>query len=74
MNRLQKFVEGSSDGKKSGRTAYAFGPDRLPSPTPGLEWQTVPFNASDELIKNAGLKAVFQDAIANGCAMVKIGG
>jgi hypothetical protein len=34
MNRLQKFVEGSSNGKQSGRTAYAFGPDNLPEPTP----------------------------------------
>jgi hypothetical protein len=74
MNRLQKFVEGRSNGKKSGRTAYAFATDDLPEPTPGFEWQTVPFHAGDELIGNPDLKAVFETALATGCATVKIGG
>jgi hypothetical protein len=74
MDSLQKFVEGRSNGKKSGRIAYALGPDNLPKPTSGFEWQAVPFDAGDELLRSAGLKAVFQAALETGCATVKIGG
>jgi hypothetical protein len=73
MNQLQKYVERRSEDSKSRRIAYALGSDRLPEPTPGFEWQALPFQAGDELNKNSGLQKVFQAAMATGCATVKIG-
>jgi len=71
MNRLRKFVELSPNGDRSGLVAYAFGPTNLPEATPGFTWQAIPsFNASDELIEDPRLKAVFRDAITNGCATI----
>jgi hypothetical protein len=71
MNRLQKFVEQDPYREKSGRTAYAFGPDKLPEATNGLQWKPViSFRAADELMQNAGLKEVFKAALANGVAVV----
>jgi hypothetical protein len=74
VNRLQKFVEQGAYGEKAGRTAYAFGPDNLPEPGKNLEWKPVTsFRPADELMENAGLKEVFQSAIAKGCAVVGSG-
>jgi hypothetical protein len=71
MNRLQKFVEQGPYGEEPGRTAYAFGPDNLPEPDKGLEWQPVTsFRPADELMEDAGLKDVFKSAIKNGYAVV----
>jgi hypothetical protein len=74
MNRLQKFVEQGTYGEGPGRTAYAFGPGNLPEPGKDLQWRPVAsFCPADELIENAGLKEIFQSAIANGCAVVSSG-
>jgi hypothetical protein len=71
MNGLMKFVEQGAYGEKSGRIAFAFKLTSLPTPIEGMDWQPVnSFNAADELIANAGLKHVFDIAIAKGCALV----
>ena len=69
MQRLQKFVEKGAAGP--GRIAYAFGPERLPPTERGRHWELVTaFKPADELLTNGDLKAVFQIAIAEGCAVV----
>jgi hypothetical protein len=71
MNRLQKFVERRADGKRSGRVAYAFSSANLPSPGAGLDWRLDhDFDAAEEVLADDGLRAVFKEAIANGCAIV----
>jgi hypothetical protein len=72
MNRLQKFVERRSDGKRSGRVAYAFSTANLPTPGAGLDWsRDNDFNAADEVLADDGLKPVFKLAIDAGCAIVE---
>lgn len=68
--KLQKFIEQSNEGKQ-GRVAYAFKTESLPEPVDGLNWRLVDsFNAAEELLKDATLKAVFKLAIDGGCAIV----
>ncbi|MVT69991.1 hypothetical protein GPL21_33450 [Bradyrhizobium pachyrhizi] len=70
MNRLQKFVEQGAYGERPGRTAYAFNATMLPEPTAGLDWRPVAgFSAGDEVLKERGLKTVFQTAIKRGFAI-----
>jgi hypothetical protein len=72
MNRLQKFVERHSDGKRSGRVAYAFSTANLPAPGAGLDWRPDhDFSAADEVLADDALKAVFKLAIDAGCAIVE---
>jgi hypothetical protein len=72
MTRLQKFVERArAHGEGSGRHAYVLQSSALPRASNGMEWHAVKkFNAADEVLKNPGLKAVFQKAIETGCAIV----
>ena len=68
MSRLQKFVEKGRDGPA--RVAYAFGAERLPPAEHGRQWELVAgFNPAEELLENGSLRAVFQTAIAEGCAV-----
>ena len=73
MNRLQMFVEHSvTGGYRSKRAAYAFAPENLPPPGENLEWKTVSsFNAADEIMRDAGLKDIFIQAVEKGCAIVE---
>ncbi len=67
--RLQKFIKESAGA--AARVAYAFGAERLPPSQTGRQWKQVErFNAAEELLANGDLKAVFQNAIAKGCAVL----
>jgi hypothetical protein len=69
VNRLQKFVETSTESVERIRTVYALGTDKLPAPQKGAEWQAViDFNARDDLLRNPSLKGVYLVAIAEGYA------
>jgi len=71
MNRLQKFVERRADGKRSGRIAYAFSSANLPSPGAGLDWRLDrDFKVAEEVLADDGLRTVFKQAVASGCAIV----
>lgn len=73
MSRLEKFIE-MRDGGERRRTAYALGAERLPAPVAGARWHLVSdFNASDELLVNAGLEGVYRVAIADGFAVLPAG-
>ena len=73
MNPLQKFVERRSDGKRSGRVAYAFSEANLPSPGAGLDWRRDhDFNAAEEVLADDRLRAAFRLAIDTGCAIVEL--
>jgi hypothetical protein len=69
VNRLQKFVEKGAAGPA--RVAYAFGAERLPPAERGRQWERVAdFKPAEELLEKGDLKAVFQIAIAEGCAVI----
>ena len=62
----------TTERQRSGRVAYVFSQANLPSPRAGLEWRLDPdFNAADEVLAEADLKAVFKLAIDAGCAIVE---
>jgi hypothetical protein len=72
VNKLQKFIEKGAAG--SARIAYAFGAERLPPAQARKQWELVAgFNPAEELLENGSLKAVFQIAIAEGCAVISCG-
>jgi hypothetical protein len=69
MKPLQKFVK--KGGPEPARVAYALDADKLPTPEEGARsYLVTDFNAADELLEHANLKAVFQIAIADGCAVL----
>jgi hypothetical protein len=69
VNRLEKFVE--KDAAGTARIAYAFGPDRLPPAQRGRHWERVAdFKPAEELLEKGDLKAVFQIALTEGCAVI----
>jgi hypothetical protein len=69
VNRLQKFVEKGNAGQE--RVAYAFGADRLPPARRGRHWERVgDFKPAEELLEKGDLKAVFQIALTEGCAVI----
>ncbi|MCA6099186.1 hypothetical protein [Bradyrhizobium australafricanum] len=71
MNRLQKFVERGAYGEGPGRTAYALDPAKLPVPTAGFDWRVVSdFRPGAAILADQGLKAIFQQALENGFALV----
>jgi hypothetical protein len=74
MNRLQKFVERSEDGKPTGRVAYVLKPELLDTPVRGKQWHADPsFNAAEAVLKDASLKDTYRSAIAEGIALVVTG-
>ena len=57
MNRLRKYVEWMSRGRRTNRIAY-------------VEWQPdKKFSVADELLNNPDLKAVFKEALKTGVAL-----
>jgi hypothetical protein len=69
VNRLQKFVEKGAAGPA--RVAYAFGAERLPPMEHGRHWERVAdFKPAEELLRNVSLKAIFQIALTEGCAVI----
>jgi len=70
MNRLRKYVEWMSRGRRTNRTAYVIKEWDLPLPLPGAEWQLDPkFSVGDELLNNPDLKAVFKEVLEQGVAL-----
>ncbi len=70
MNRLRKYVEWMSRGRRTNRIAYVMKEWDLPSPGPGAEWQPdAKFSPGDELLSNPDLKAVFKEALEKGVAL-----
>ena len=68
MNRLRKYVEWMSRGRRTNRIAYVMKESDLP--LPGAEWQPdKKFSVADELLNNPDLKAVFKEALQKGVAL-----
>ena len=66
-NKLARYVEWQSGGRRTGRVAYVIGKQHLPEPIAGAEWQIdSKFNVSEEILRDPTIKA----AIANGVEMV----
>jgi len=73
MNRLRKYVEWMSRGRRTSRIAYVMKEWDLPLPLPGAEWQPdKKFSVADELLNNPELKAVFEEALAKGVALYSV--
>jgi hypothetical protein len=71
MNRLKKLIEQDPRGDRPGRVAYVLDRKTLPAPTEGFEWRTVDeFRPGDAILDDPGLKAVFERALREGCAIV----
>src|SRR4051812_34349731 len=63
MNRLRKYVEWMSRGRRTDRIAYVMKEWDLPVPLPGAEWQLdASFNAGDEILRDPEL-AVYKAAL-----------
>jgi len=70
-NKLARYVEWQSGGRRTGRVAYVIGKQHLPEPIAGAEWQIdSKFNVSEEILRDPTIKAAFKAAIANGVEMV----
>jgi hypothetical protein len=70
MNRLRKYVEWMSRGRRTNRIAYVMKEWDLPMPLSGTEWQPdMNFSVADELLSNPDLKAVFKEALEKGVAL-----
>jgi hypothetical protein len=70
MNRLRKYVEWMSRGRRTNRIAYVMKEWDLPLPLPGAEWQRAKkFSAADELLSNPDLETVFKEALEKGVAL-----
>lgn len=71
MDRLRKYVEWMSRGRRSNRIAYVLKEWDLPFPLPGAEWQLdAKFSPADELLNDPDMKAVFEEALEEGIAIV----
>ncbi len=72
-DRLARYVEWHSRGRRTGRVAYVIGRQNLPETIAGAEWQIDSrFSAAEEVLRNPEMKAIFQDAIANGVKVVTL--
>lgn len=70
MNRLRKYVEWMSRGRRTDRVVYVMKEWDLPLPLPGAEWQPdAKFSPADELLSDPDLKAVFKEALEKGVAL-----
>jgi len=70
--KLARFIEWQSGGRRTGRVAYVIGKQALPEPiAAGAEWQIdTKFNVADEILRNPAIKDVLRAAIANGVKVV----
>ena len=65
MNKLDRYIEWMSGGRRTGRVAYALGARKLPKPVTGAQWQLdSKFNVAEELLRDPSLKDVIKAAIA----------
>jgi hypothetical protein len=72
-DRLLRYVEWQSGGRRTGRVAYVIGKQNLlPEPlSAGAEWQLdSQFNVADEILRDPAIKDVLKAAIANGVKLV----
>jgi hypothetical protein len=70
-DRLTRYIEWQSSGRRTGRAAYVIGKQNLPRAIAGAEWQVDPsFNAAEEILRDPTLKDSFQAAIASGVKLV----
>ncbi len=71
MNKLERYIEWMSGGRRTGRVAYALGASKLPKPATGGNWQLdLKFNVAEELLRDPSLKDVIRAAIATGIEIV----
>ena len=64
-NKLARYVEWQSGGRRTGRVAYVIGKQHLPEPIAGAEWQIdSKFNVSEEILRDPTIEAAFKAAIA----------
>lgn len=70
-DKLARYIEWQSAGRRTGRVAYIIGTQNLPEPIVGAEWQIdLKFNAADEILRDPDMKALFKAVIANGVKVV----
>lgn len=71
VNKLDRYVEWMSGGRRTGRVAYVLGARRLPKPVTGAQWQRdSKFNVAEELLRDPSLKDVVRAAIDKGVEVV----
>jgi hypothetical protein len=71
--RLARYIEWQSGGRRTGRVAYVIGARNLPETITGGEWQIdTQFNAAEEILRDPNIKAVFQAAITKGVKLVTL--
>jgi hypothetical protein len=71
--RLARYIEWQSGGRRTRRVAYVVGARNLPKTITGAEWQIDPqFDAAEEILRDPKVKAVFTDAIANGAKVITL--
>ena len=59
-DRLARYIEWQSAGRRTGRVAYIVGTQNLPAPSAGAEWQIdSKFNVADEILRDPGMKSLF---------------
>lgn len=72
MPGLMRYVEWMSRGRRTGRVVYVTKEWNVPMPLPGAEWQLdTRFNASEELLRDPGLKVVIRAAMEKGAEVVQ---
>lgn len=72
-DKLARYIEWQSAGRRTGRVAYVIGIGNLPETIAGAEWQIDPqFSAADEILRDPNMKAVFRAAIAKGFKLVTL--
>jgi hypothetical protein len=71
VNKLGRYIEWLSGGRRTGRVAYACRTANLPKPAIGAQWQLdSKFNIADELLQDPSLKATIKAAIDKGVEVV----
>ena len=72
-DRLARYIEWQSGGRRTGRVAYVIGVRNLPEPITGAEWQIDPqFNPAEEILRDPTIKTVLRAAIANGVKVITL--
>jgi hypothetical protein len=72
VNKLERYIEWMSGGRRTGRVAYALGARNLPKPVTGAQWQRdAKFNVAEELLRDPPLKDVIKAAIDKGVEIVR---
>jgi hypothetical protein len=71
--RLARYIEWQSGGRRTGRVAYVVGSRNLPRTITGAEWQIDPhFSVAEEILRDPKMKAVFRAAITNGGKVITL--